>query len=89
MFMSLWIFLPGWSLGEACQEKGETTQEHPKTGTEGGNSLVQRTPSVGLLGLLFCGCVVVIVLYIFIFGAKGANVDDYDELSTLVYLNSY
>ena len=42
---------------------------------------VKPTPSAGLLGLLFRGCIVS-VLFVFIFGAKGANVDNYEELST-------
>ena len=42
---------------------------------------VKPTPSAGLLGLLFCGCIVS-VLFVVFFGAKGANVDDYEELST-------
>ena len=43
---------------------------------------VKPTPSAGLLGLLFCGCIVSVLFFFFIFGAKGANVDDYEELST-------
>lgn len=59
----------GWSLGEACQEKGDTTQEHPtsKTGIERGSiRWVKPTPSAGLLGLLLCGCIVSVLLFLFL-----------------------